>query len=120
MDETQDEATAVGQAFDDSKNDDSSGCLPRFSRTHDFKRAMTSFFSPDGKAVRFIISHRGDPAPVEAIARIDQIRTAAEEALKTTPLEEAKIYIAGNASTFKDFQDGSQLDLFIAGSVRSA
>ena len=40
-----------------------------------------------------------------------QIRTAAEEALKATPLEDAKIYIAGTASTFKDFRDGSNYDL---------
>jgi putative drug exporter of the RND superfamily len=115
MDTMQRDASAVGQAFDEAKNDDSFWLPPEVFQNPDFKRAMTSFFSPDGKAVRFIISHRGDPATVEAINRIDQIRTAAEEALKTTPLEDAKIYIAGNASTFKDFQDGSTYDLLIAG-----
>ena len=70
---------------------------------------------PDGKAARFIISQRGDPATPDAIARVDKIKTAAEEALKTTPLEDAKIYIAGTASTFKDFRDGSKYDLLIAG-----
>jgi putative drug exporter of the RND superfamily len=115
MDQGQKDASAVGQAFDQAKDDDSFWLPPEIFQNPDFKRAMTSFFSPDGKAVRFIISHRGDPASVEAINRIDQIRTAAEEALKTTPLEDAKIYIAGNASTFKDFQDGSTYDLLIAG-----
>ena len=115
MDQGQKDASAVGQAFDEAKDDDSFWLPPEIFQNPDFKRAMTSFFSPDGKAVRFIISHRGDPATVEAIGRIDQIRTAAEEALKTTPLEDAKIYIAGNASTFKDFQDGSAYDLLIAG-----
>jgi RND superfamily putative drug exporter len=115
MDQGQKDASAVGQAFDEAKDDDSFWLPPEIFQNPDFKRAMTSFFSPDGKAVRFIISHRGDPATVEAIGRIDQIRTAAEEALKTTPLEDAKIYIAGNASTFKDFQDGSTYDLLIAG-----
>src|SRR5271167_2638706 len=115
MDTMQRDASAVGQAFDEAKDDDSFWLPPEVFQNPDFKRAMTSFFSPDGKAVRFIISHRGDPATVEAINRIDQIRTAAEEALKTTPLEDAKIYIAGNASTFKDFQDGSTYDLLIAG-----
>src|SRR5262249_3846354 len=71
--------------------------------------------SPDGKAARFIILHRGDPATPDGIARVSQIRTAAEEALKTTPLEDAKIFIAGTASTFKDFRDGSDSDLRIAG-----
>jgi RND superfamily putative drug exporter len=75
---------------------------------------MASFVSPDGKAARFIISHRGDPATPEGIARITPIRTAAEEALKTTPLESAKVSIAGAASTYKDFDDGSKYDLWIA------
>ena len=81
----------------------------------DFKKAMNSFLSPDGKAARFIISHRGDPATPEGIARIDKIRTAAQEALKTTPLESANVYLAGTASTFKDFHDGAKYDLYIAG-----
>lgn len=115
MDDTASDANAVGQAFDESKNDDSFWLPPEVFQNPDFKKAMNSFFSPDGKAVRFIISHRGDPATVEAIGRIDQIRTAAEEALKTTPLEDSRIFIAGNASTFKDFRDGSTYDLLIAG-----
>jgi putative drug exporter of the RND superfamily len=116
MDETsQNTATAMGQAFDAAKNDDSFYLPPEVFQNPDFQRAMNSFLSPDGKAARFIISHRGDPATPEGIARIDRIKTAAEEALKTTPLEDAKIYIAGTASTFKDFRDGSKYDLWIAG-----
>ncbi len=115
LDESSQNAAAMGQAFDASKNDDSFYLPPEVFQNADFQRAMTSFLSPDGKAARFIISHKGDPATPEGIARIDQIRTAAEEALKTTPLEDSKIYIAGTASTFKDFHDGSQYDLFIAG-----
>jgi RND superfamily putative drug exporter len=76
---------------------------------------MTSFLSPDGKAARFIISHRGDPASPEGIARINQIKTTAEEALKGTPLANSKTYLAGAASTAKDWHDGSTYDLWIAG-----
>ena len=115
MDQTTENAATMGQVFDASKNDDSFYLPPEVFQNADFQRAMTSFLSPDGKAARFIISHKGDPATPEGIARIDQLRTAAEEALKTTPLEDSKIYIAGTASTFKDFHDGSQYDLFIAG-----
>ena len=114
MDESSQNATAMGQAFDAAKNDDSFYLPPEVFQNPDFQRAMSSFLSPDGKAARFIISHKGDPATPEGIARIDQIKTAAEEALKTTPLEDAKIYIAGTASTFKDFRDGSKYDLWIA------
>ena len=115
VDESTQNATAMGQAFDAAKNDDSFYLPPEVFQNPDFQRAMDSFLSPDGKAARFIISHKGDPATPEGIARIDQIRGAAEEALKTTPLEDAKIYIAGTASTFKDFRDGSDYDLWIAG-----
>lgn len=41
-------------------------------------------------------------------------KTAAAEALKTTPLADSGIYISGTASTFKDFRDGSRYDLRIA------
>ena len=114
MDDASQSATTMGQAFDAAKNDDSFYLPPEVFQNADFKRAMASFLSPDGKAARFIISHRGDPATPEGIARIDPIRAAAEEALKTTPLENAKISIAGAASTYKDFSEGSKYDLWIA------
>ncbi len=109
------DATTMGQAFDNSKNDDSFYLPPEVFKNADFKKAMAQFLSPDGKAARFIISHKGDPASPESVDRVDRIKTAAEEALKTTPLEDAKIYLAGTASTFKDFKDGSKFDLLIAG-----
>jgi RND superfamily putative drug exporter len=114
-DATSQDATALGKAFDAARNDDSFYLPPEVFKNKDFQRAMNSFLSPDGKAARFIISHRGDPATSEGIARIDQIKKAAEEALKGTPLASAKIYLAGTAATYKDFQDGSKYDLLIAG-----
>ncbi len=115
VDSTSGNITAMGQAFDAAKNDDSFFLPPEVFENPDFKRAMNSFLSPDGKAARFIISHSGDPASPEGIARVNQMKTAAEEALKGTPLVGAKIYIAGTASTAKDWQDGSKYDLLIAG-----
>ena len=115
MDENNQNAAAMGQAFDAAQDDDTFFLPPEVFENPDFKRAMGAFLSPDGKAARFIIFHRGDPASPEGIARISQIRTAAEEALKTTPMAGAKISIAGTASTFKDFSDGSRWDLLIAG-----
>lgn len=115
LDETGQSVTAVGQAFDAAKSDDSFYLPSEVFQSPEFQSAMSAFLSPDGKAARFFISHRGDPATPGGIARINQIRTAAEEALKTTPLVGAKIYIAGTASDFKDFRDGSQYDLWIAG-----
>lgn len=107
----------MAEAFDAAKNDDSFFLPPEVFQNPDFKRAMDSFLSPDGKSVRFIISHNGDPATTEGIARIEQIKTAAEEALKGTPLVGSKVYLTGAASTAKDWRDGSTWDLWIAGTA---
>lgn len=115
MDEMTENAMAMGQAYDAAKNDDSFYLPPEVFQNKDFQRAMDSFLSSDGKAARFIISQRGQPATPEGIKRISQVRTAAEEALKGTPLANAKIYIAGTAATYKDWGEGSRFDLLIAG-----
>ncbi|MGZ4583401.1 MAG: MMPL/RND family transporter [Mycobacterium sp.] len=115
MDEMSDNATAMGHAFDAAKNDDSFYLPPEVFKNSDFKRAMKNFLSADGHAARFIILHRGDPASAQGIASIDKIRTAAEESLKGTPLEDAKIYLAGTGAVFKDISEGAKWDLVIAG-----
>ena len=115
MDQSGDNATAMGKAFDTAKNDDSFYFPAEVFNNADFKRVMNVFLSPDGKAVRMLISQRDDPASPEGIARIDPIRTAAEEALKGTPLEDSKIYLTGNAAIVKDLVNGSKYDLMIAG-----
>ncbi|MGV0735828.1 hypothetical protein BA059_27515 [Mycolicibacterium sp. (ex Dasyatis americana)] len=115
MDETTSNATALGQIYDGAQNDDSFYLPPEVFENKDFQRAMSLFFSPDGKAVRLILTHRGDPGTPEGIARVDAVRTAAEEAIKVTPLENASIHLAGTAATYKDLRDGSKFDLLIAG-----
>jgi RND superfamily putative drug exporter len=115
MDDIGDNATAMGKAFDTAQNDDSFYLPPEVFKNPDFKRVMNVFLSPDGKAARMIISDRGDPATPEGISRIDPIKTAAEEALKTTPLKDAEIYVGGVSATYKDLRDGSKYDLMIAG-----
>jgi RND superfamily putative drug exporter len=112
---TQKNATAMGQAFDASKNDDSFYLPPEVFDNPDFKRGLKMFVSPDGKAVRFIISHQGDPATPAGISHIQPIKDAAFEAIKGTPLEGSKIYIGGTAATYKDMQEGSNYDLIVAG-----
>ncbi|WP_029108649.1 MMPL family transporter [Mycobacterium sp. URHD0025] len=111
----QDNQTAMGTAFNDSKNDDSFYLPPEIFKNADFKRGMKSFISPDGKAVRFIISHQGDPLTPEGIKLIDGIKLAAKEAMKGTPWQGSKVYMGGTASAFKDMQEGNNYDLIIAG-----
>jgi len=115
VDELSADATAMGKDFDTAKSDDSFYLPREVFDNPDFQRVMKLFLSPDGKAARFIITHSGNPATKEGIARIDPIKTAAEESLKGTPLANAKIYVAGTAAVLKDVQEGSNYDLLIAG-----
>ncbi len=115
MSAMQDNSSAMGEAFDAAQNDDSFYLPPETFENEDFKRGMKNFISPNGHAVRFIISHDGDPMSEEGVARIESIKLAAKEAIKGTPLEGSKIYMGGTASVFKDMQEGANWDLIIAG-----
>lgn len=110
-----DNATALGQAYDAAKNDDSFYLPPEAFDNPEFKRGLKLFLSPDGKAARMIISHEGDPATPEGISHVDPIKKAAHEAVKGTPLADAHIYLAGTAATYKDIHDMANYDLMIAG-----
>ncbi|WP_059020033.1 MMPL family transporter [Mycobacterium sp. M26] len=111
----QENQSAMGKAFDEAKNDDSFYLPPEAFDNPDFKRGMKMFISPDGHAVRFIISHEGDPMSPEGLSHVEPIKNAAFEAIKGTPLEGSKIYLAGTAASFKDMQDSANYDLLIAG-----
>jgi RND superfamily putative drug exporter len=108
-------STALGQAYDASKTDDSFYLPPEAFSNPEFLRGLKLFLSPDGRAARMIITHDGDPATPQGISHIGAIRHAAQEAIKGTPLAGSKIYLAGTAATYKDIQDGAKYDLMIAG-----
>ena len=115
VDNISNDVSAMGKDFDAAKTDDSF-YLPREAFDNpDFQRVMKLFVSPDGKAARFIISHKGDPATDEGMSRISAIRTAAYESIKGTALEDSKVYIAGTAALFKDLKEASHYDFLIAG-----
>jgi len=115
MDANSGNATAMGKTFDAAKTDDSFYLPPGVLKNKDFQRIEKVFLSPDGKAVRMLITQRGNSATPEAVARVEAIKTAAEEALKGTALEDAKIYLSGTAAVVKDQVEGSIYDLLIAG-----
>ena len=115
VDQLSDDVTNMGKDFDAAKTDDSF-YLPREAFDNpDFQRVIKLFVSPDGKAARFIISHKGDPSTDEGMSRINAIRTAAYESIKGTALEDSKVYIAGSAALFKDLKEASHYDFLIAG-----
>ncbi|MDT5114234.1 MAG: putative drug exporter of the superfamily [Mycobacterium sp.] len=107
-------ATLMGQYFDEAKNDDSFYLPPEVFKNPDFERGLKMFVSADGKAVRLIITHQGDPASVEGIRHVAGIRETVADAVKGTPLENAKVSLAGTASLYSDMQKGVTVDLLIA------
>jgi RND superfamily putative drug exporter len=108
-------SAAMGDAFNNAHNDDTFYLPPEIFDNADFKRGMKNFISPNGHAVRFIISHEEDPLSADGINRIDAIKAAVFEAIKGTPLEGSKVYLGGTASAFKDMEQGNKYDLLIAG-----
>ena len=112
--EMQDNQNAMGEAFNEARNDDSFYLPPEAFNNEEFKRGMEMFLSPNGHAVRFMITHQGDPMTPEGLARVEPIQNAVEQAIKGTPLEGSRIYMAGTASMFKDMSDGNRYDLMIA------
>jgi RND superfamily putative drug exporter len=109
-----DTALAMGQSFDQARNDDLFYLPPEAFENPDFKRGLEMFLSPDGRSARMFITHQSDPATVEGLARVDAERRAAQEALKMSSLSDAKVYLGGVAATFKDMSDGARYDLMIA------
>jgi putative drug exporter of the RND superfamily len=108
-------STQLGAAYDASKTDDSFYLPPEAFTNPEFVRGLKLFLSPDGKAARMIVTHDVDPATPEGLSHIEAMRHSAMEAVKGTPLAGSKIYIGGEASTYKDIQDMARYDLLIAG-----
>ncbi|MGU3650341.1 MMPL/RND family transporter [Mycolicibacterium sp. A43C] len=109
-----DDNTAMGEAFDAARNDDTFYLPPEAFQTADFQRGMKLMMSPDGKAVRFTVFHQGDPLTEDGTERIDPMRVAVADAIKGTPLEGSTVYVGGSAAMYKDMQQGADYDLLIA------
>ena len=116
MQAMQDNQTAMGQAFDAAKNDDSFYLPPEVFDNADFKRGMKMFMSPDGKAVRFIISHEGDPMSPEGLAaRRHRSRTRRSRRSRAPRWRAPRSTSPAPPPAYKDMQDGANYDLLIAG-----
>ncbi|MDO3012724.1 MMPL family transporter [Mycobacteroides abscessus subsp. abscessus] len=114
MERMTDTATAMGQAFDQSKSDDYFYLPPEAFDSPDFQRGLKLMLSPDGTAAQFIITHEVDPATPEGISTVDAELQAARDAVKATPLADAKLSLGGTAAMFKDIEVGAQWDLLIS------
>jgi len=107
-------ATEIGLYFDQAKNDDFFYLPPDVFQNPDFERGLKMFVSPDGKAIRYIITHQGDPASTEGIEHVRDLKGVVADAVKNTPLANAKVSLAGTASMYGDMQDSVKSDLLIA------
>jgi putative drug exporter of the RND superfamily len=97
----------MGQVFDDAKNDDMFYLPPDAFDSPDFQRGLKLMVSPDGQAARITITHAVDPATPEGIAKVPNELQAAQEAVKGTPLANAKFYLARTAATYNYIQEAS-------------
>ncbi|OBI91986.1 RND family transporter [Mycobacterium asiaticum] len=110
-----DTASAMGQAFDDSKDGDYFYLPPEAFDNPDFQRGLKLFLSSDGKAARFIITHDTDPATPAGTSAVKPELSAAHQAVKGTALTDARFYLAGTAAVYNDIQTGMRYDLLIVG-----
>ncbi|ORV45504.1 hypothetical protein AWC02_13085 [Mycolicibacter engbaekii] len=110
-----DTASEMGRAFDASKSDDYFYLPPEAFDNPDFQKGLELFISPDGTAARFIVTYDADPATPKGISFVDPMLAAAHDAVKGTPLTDAKFYLTGTAAVYKDIQAGSAYDILIVG-----
>ena len=103
----------MAQAFDNAKNDDFFFLPPDALKTPDFKVGMDFFMTPDGKGARFVMYHTGEAQSPEGIKQVQDVAADAQEAIKGTSLSNAKLYVAGAASNYRDVQDYSRNDIII-------
>jgi RND superfamily putative drug exporter len=103
----------MAQSFDNAKNDDFFFLPPDALKTADFQVGMNFFMTPNGKGARIIVYHQGEAMSPEGINQIKLAAAAAQESLKGTPLSNAKIWVAGASSNYRDIQDFSLNDLLI-------
>ncbi|MGL6235818.1 MAG: RND family transporter [Segniliparus sp.] len=114
MERMTDTSYVMGQAFDLAKNDDFFYLPPEAFDNDDFKVGLRLMLSPDGKAAQMIVTHQGDPAGAEALASTETVLKQAKQAIKGTPLEDAKLTLGGTAATYHDIGEQVKYDLMIA------
>lgn len=81
--------------------------------SHDFQQGLKLLVSPDGRAARMIITHDGNPATTEGISHVDAELKDAREAVKGTPLADAKFYLGGTAASGKDIQESTKYEVMV-------
>jgi RND superfamily putative drug exporter len=111
MDRMTDTSTLMGEFFDKAKIDGLFYIAPEVFGSPDFQTGLRLLVSPDGKSTRMIITHDIDPASPEAISHVDLELKAAREAVKETPLANAKLYLGGTAAAYKDIQESIKYDI---------
>lgn len=113
MDSMIDPMVDMAQAFDNAKNDDFFFLPPDSFKTEEFKVGLDLFMTPDGKGARIMIFHDGEALSPQGIEQIRNASAAAQESLKGTSLSNAKLYMAGASTNYRDVEDYSLNDIMI-------
>ncbi|WJR34805.1 RND family transporter [Mycobacteroides immunogenum] len=103
----------MAKAFDNAKNDDFFFLSPDSLKTNDFVVGMKFLMTQDGKGARIMIFHKGEAMSPEGIEQVRNASAAAEESLKGTSLERAKLFMSGSSSTYRDIADYSFNDIVL-------
>ncbi|SHP08350.1 MMPL/RND family transporter [Mycobacteroides abscessus] len=103
----------MAKAFDNAKNDDFFFMSPDTFKTNDFVVGLKFFVTQDGRGARLMIFHEGEAMSPEGIDQIRKAEAAAQEALKGTSLEGAKLFTSGASSTYRDIADYSFNDIML-------
>ncbi|AMQ21401.1 MMPL family transporter [Geobacillus sp. JS12] len=85
--------------------------MPKEAReSQDFAQAKDAYMSKDRRIVTFDVILKENPYSTSALGRMDDIRAAAERAVKGTKWEDATIAVGGVTSTYADLQAISNAD----------
>lgn len=84
---------------------------PDVLASDEFRKAITAFVSPDGRAVRYLIQTDLNPFSTEAMDQVNAVLDAARGALPNTTLADAKVSVSGYPVTLRDTRDYYNSDL---------
>jgi RND superfamily putative drug exporter len=78
---------------------------PQIFSLDEFKKAAQIFFSPDGRAVRYLVQTKLNPFSTDAMDQVNAITDTARSAQPNTALSDASISMAGYPVMLRDTRD---------------
>jgi RND superfamily putative drug exporter len=107
-------STLMGQYFDEAKNDDSFYLPPEVFKNPTSNAASRCSSRPTARPSGSSSPTRVTRASVDGIKHVAGMRETVADAIKGTPLGNAKVSLAGTGSLYSDMAKGVTVDLLIA------